>query len=93
MKFSFFLFIAVAVISCHNSNTTEPPKEDTSSNQNITDSSIGNSKNGGSNVPVIHDTILFLGKSARWKKSLQEVYDGSYDSLTSMFIPCGKTIQ
>jgi hypothetical protein len=91
MKFSFFLFIAMAVIACHNTSQTEPAKPDTASGQNITDSTTGNSKNGGPGEPVIHDTILFLGRSARWKKSPQEVYDGSYDSLSSFFIPCGKT--
>ncbi len=91
MKISLFLFIAMAVISCHDSITTEPPKPDTSSGQNTADSSIGNSNIGGQGVAVIHDTILFIGKSARWKKSPEEVYDGSYDSLSDLFIPCGKT--
>ncbi|HEV3224976.1 MAG TPA: hypothetical protein VGZ90_19000 [Puia sp.] len=91
MKFSFFLFIALVIIACHNTSQTEPAKPDTSSGQNMTDSSTGNSKNGGRGEPVIHDTILFLGRSARWKKSPQEIYDGNYDSLTNLFIPCGKT--
>jgi hypothetical protein len=91
MKISFFLFITVLVISCHNSNSTELPKPDTSSGQNTADSNIGNSNIGGQGGSVIHDTILFIGKSARWKKSPQEVYDGSYDSLSDLFIPCGKT--
>jgi len=90
MKISFFLFIVLAVISCHDSNTTEPPKPDTSSVQNTTDSIISNSKNSGQSGSVVHDTILFVGKSARWKKSPQEVYDGSYDSLSDLFIPCGR---
>src|SRR5450432_1182138 len=40
---------------------------------------------------IIHDTILWIGKSARWKKTMAEIYDGSYDSVSSLFIPCGKT--
>jgi hypothetical protein len=91
MKFSFFLFITMLIISCHNSNSTEPPKPDTSSGQNTADSTIGNSKNSGQGGSVVHDTILFVGKSARWKKSPQEIYDGTYDSLSDLFIPCGKT--
>ncbi len=90
MKISFFLFIAMAVISCHDSGTTEPPKPDTSSVQNRTDSTRGSPKKGGQGGELLHDTILFVGKSARWIKSPQEVYDGSYDSLSDLFIPCGK---
>ncbi len=90
MKISFFLFIALAVISCNNSNTTGPPKPDTSSGQNTADSSISNPNSGSQGGAVVHDTILFVGKSARWIKSQQEVYDGSYDSLSDLFIPCGK---
>ncbi len=91
MKFSFFLCIALMVISCHNSNSTEPPKPDTSSGQNTYDSTMGNTNKSGQGGAMIHDTVLFIGKSARWKKTPQEVYDGSYDSLTALFIPCGKT--
>ncbi|HTB26179.1 MAG TPA: hypothetical protein VK711_12470 [Puia sp.] len=91
MKFIFFLFIAMLVISCHSSNSTEQPNPDTSSGQNTADSTIANSKNNGQGGAVVHDTILFVGKSARWKKSPQEIYDGTYDSLSDLFIPCGKT--
>ena len=91
MKFSFFLFVAMTIISCHDSNSTEPPKPDTSSGQNTADSTAVNSNNSGKGESVVHDTILFIGKSARWKKSPQEVYDGTYDSLNDLFIPCGKT--
>ena len=91
MKFSFFLFIVIVATSCHGSNTNEPPKPDTSSSQNSADSSIVNPKNSDQGRAVAHDTILFVGKSARWKKSPQEIYDGTYDSLSDLFIPCGKT--
>src|ERR1700676_1815708 len=91
MKLIFFLIIAMALFACNNNNSTDPPKPDTSSSQNTTDSTIGNSNISGQGRAVIHDTILFLGKSARWKKSPQEIYDGTYDSLSDLFIPCGKT--
>jgi hypothetical protein len=91
MKYTFFLLFAIILFACHGSGSTNTVSTDTSSTGAMQDSSVTASNSGSKNAPAIHDTILWIGKSARWKKSLAEVYDGSYDSLTSFFIPCGKT--
>ena len=76
-----FLF-AMIIFGCNNSPSVPPAVSDTSAPAAPSDKPAPN---------VIHDTVLWIGQSARWKKTPAEIYDGSYDSVSSFFMPCGKT--
>lgn len=79
MKFVSLLLFTIMLFACSGNGPANPSISDTVVTAQMTPPT------------TIHDTILWIGKSARWKKTPVEIYDGSYDSLSSFFIPCGKS--
>jgi len=84
MKYSIFILL-LFVFGCGNNAKQQKP-QDSSSNVVIAPEAQPSVNN---DLPT-RDTILWIGKSARWKYSPGQTFDGSYDSLTSLFLPCGE---
>lgn len=84
MKYSLFILLLFA-FGCGNTEKQQKP-QDSSANVVIATDVQPPAKN---DLPT-HDTILWIGKSARWKYGPGQIFDGSYDSLTSLFLPCGE---
>jgi hypothetical protein len=90
MKYSYLLLslTVLASCSCHNNNQQSgpPDKADTST------LAQANPSPGASPSEQTTDTILWVGKAARYTKSQDLIYDGKYDSVTGIFIACNSNV-
>jgi hypothetical protein len=97
MKYILILIpiVILAASGCNNSNNKSSDRFDSAKAMVMTDTTtntlhdtpaIAKPDNGG----VVHDTILWVGVTARWIKSQDFAYDGTYDSTNYIFMPCGQ---
>jgi hypothetical protein len=87
----YFLLLCLLCFSCNSPQPTEQKTDTTSGAGTEPPVDNGSKKDGVTPVSEVHDTIIWIGKSARWKMSPAEIFDGSYDSTTSLFLACGNT--
>jgi hypothetical protein len=87
----YFLLLCLLCFSCNSPQPAEQKADTTTTAAAEPPVKEESKKDGVTPVSEVHDTVLWIGKSARWKMSPAEIFDGSYDSTTSLFLACGNT--